>query len=580
MNTPQYPFYRKLARIVNSGQANAVLVYGNINDLYFCNDKFVPLHQFLSEKFDVPGVNRILYQQNRPIDFFGLLPKIKIIWVQWRLGMTNNGLISNIDEIKERFEEVLKESVTNSNVALELLRQIGMCWRETEQKGRLLVIIDDADLIIPAGDGDISRLNEVDRRSISIVQDWLSDSTFLGSTGAVIIIAEGISQIHPKVTRLPHLATIEVGNPTLEDRRFFVELFHQNKTEDSTRDQEARQTAGLSILALRQLLLDNVYDGNLTLKPSVVITKVEEYIKGQIGADVVEFFRPTHTLDDVVGATALKKFLVEKFIPRCQQGKNGSLSGATVAGPIGGGKTFIMSAVAGALGIPVLVLKNIRSQWFGQTDVIFERLRRVLESLDVVMIFVDEADTQGFGVGKDVHETERRLAGKMQAMMSDPALRGKVIWLLMTARPELLSPDIRRPGRAGDLIIPVLDPEGDDRKEFLRWLVKPFKPELTNEEYEVIAAATANFSPATFASIRAEAVSSGVTSWDELHGIIIDTLESDIGSSRQYQTLQAMLNCTKMSLLPKDYQNPDTILSSRNDWRQSIQELKRKGYAS
>ena len=39
----------------------------------------------------------------------------------------------------------------------------------------------------------------------------------------------------------------------------------------------------------------------------------------------------------------------------------------------------------------VLVLKNIRSQWFGQTDVVFERLRRVLNALAKVLIFVDEA---------------------------------------------------------------------------------------------------------------------------------------------------------------------------------------------
>ena len=41
----------------------------------------------------------------------------------------------------------------------------------------------------------------------------------------------------------------------------------------------------------------------------------------------------------------------------------------------------------------------------------------------------------------------------------------------MTARIHLLSPDIRRPGRVGDLIIPVLDPEDDDRREFLKWVI-------------------------------------------------------------------------------------------------------------
>ena len=78
--------------------------------------------------------------------------------------------------------------------------------------------------------------------------------------------------------------------------------------------------------------------------------------------------------------------------------------------------------------------------WFGQTDVIFERLRRLLMALVKVLIFVDEADTQFGSVGTDAHSTERRLTGKIQAMMSDPQLRGNITWLLMTARIYQLSP--------------------------------------------------------------------------------------------------------------------------------------------
>ena len=95
-----------------------------------------------------------------------------------------------------------------------------------------------------------------------------------------------------------------------------------------------------------------------------------------------------------------------------------------------------------------------------------------LEALEKVVIFVDEADTQFGTVAAGGHETERRLTGKIQAMMSDTRLRGQVIWLLMTARIHLLSPDIRRPGRVGDLIIPILDPRGDDRRDFIRWVLQ------------------------------------------------------------------------------------------------------------
>jgi hypothetical protein len=183
--------------------------------------------------------------------------------------------------------------------------------------------------------------------------------------------------------------------------------------------------------------------------------------------------RATHRLDDVIGFTRLKEFIRTELTPRFTAPPAEALAGVAVCGPIGGGKTFIFEAVAAELDMVVLVLKNIRSQWFGQTDVIFERLRRVLDALAKVLIFVDEADTQFGGVGADTHETERRLTGKIQAMMSDPALRGRVFWLRVTARIHLLSPDLRRPGRVGDLIIPTLDPEGPDRTEFLRWTVQP-----------------------------------------------------------------------------------------------------------
>ena len=45
-------------------------------------------------------------------------------------------------------------------------------------------------------------------------------------------------------------------------------------------------------------------------------------------------------------------------------------------------------------------------------------------------------------------------------------------WLLMTARIHALSPDIRRPGRVGDLIVPVLDPTGEDRLAFIEWMLR------------------------------------------------------------------------------------------------------------
>jgi SpoVK/Ycf46/Vps4 family AAA+-type ATPase len=271
--------------------------------------------------------------------------------------------------------------------------------------------------------------------------------------------------------------------------------------------------------------------------------------------------------------------LREEFMPRLAATGADALPGAAVCGPIGGGKTYLFEAVASELDMVVLVLKNIRSQWFGQTDVIFERLRRVLMALAKVLIFVDEADTQFGGVGADTHETERRLTGKLQAMMSDPKLRGRVAWLLVTARIHLLSPDLRRPGRVGDLIIPILDPEGEDRWEFLKWTVHgAFKGELAPDQLQQLAAATRNFSSAGFAALRSELkakarLSGAALTFDQVLALVKDLLPPAIEETRRFQTLQALVNCTRRSLLP----DPNVNDEERRRWGEELRLLEARG---
>ena len=83
-----------------------------------------------------------------------------------------------------------------------------------------------------------------------------------------------------------------------------------------------------------------------------------------------------------------------------------SLSQALLWRPIGAGKTFLFEAFAAELELPVLVLKNIRSKWYGGTDIIIEHLRSVLSALERAVIFIDEADTMFGSLDGSSHETE------------------------------------------------------------------------------------------------------------------------------------------------------------------------------
>ena len=579
-----YDFYARLARILNSDQARSVILCGNVYDLFYDGNRYVPLIPFLSEKSGPAGMIRLVYELNGPIRILDHRDKLKNAWIAWKAGTDVDSLLirelrskgpSEVERLGAEFDRLLLDAIGNPTLALEALRQFTICSRSSGL-GNLLILIEAADMLLPAGSGDIASLNDRQLHRISIVHDWFSDPAFINGRDSVCLIAESRSLVHPRISRLPQVLPVDISPPRHESRLHYIESFLATaKTRPqlwNTPADLASYTAGLSIHALRQLLLEAAYTEK-PLSPSDVIGKVEEFIQGQIGEDVVEFKKPSHTLGDVVGFSRLKQFLHEELLPRFRGPADRTLPGAAVAGPIGGGKTFIFEAVAGELGMPVLVLKNIRSQWFGQTDVIFERLRRTLEALDRVLIFVDEADTQFGGVGEESHSTERRLTGKIQAMMSDTRLRGKVFWLLMTARIHLLSPDIRRPGRVGDLIIPVLDPEGDDRREFLRWVLTAVLPAADDTAVDRLDQLTDGYSAAAFASLRYTLKAKSPASMDEVAAIVEDHLPPAIALTRRYQTLQALLNCTRRSLLP----DPKVSDEERRSWELEIHRLEAQG---
>ena len=602
--TPDTPdFFARLARVLNSGQSRSVLLTGNVHDLFRTEGEtieYLPLIDHLARRASVPGILLLVYELNGPVR---LLPgtdwdKIRAGWVAWRQGTDAETMVlqsladrrkrAEREMIENEFDATVMDAVGKPTVALEFLRQLTLCSRSVDPKGRpyiaekLLILVEAADLLLPAGNGEITQLNAADRQRVFIVQDWFSDPGFTNGGDAVVLISESRSLVHPRVSRLPQVLSIDVPRPDVSARRQYAAFMAATHPTFSTAnidaDRVATLTAGLTIHALRQLLLDAFHGGG-GVDAALVNAKVEEVIAAQLGEDVIEFKRPTHTLDDVIGFTRLKAFLRDEMLPRMRSTGADALPGAAVAGPIGGGKTFIFEAAASELGLPVLVLKNIRSQWFGQTDVLFERLRAVLESLGRVVIFVDEADTQFGGVGADIHETEKRLTGKVQQMMSDPSLRGKVTWLLMTARIQNLSPDIRRPGRVGDLILPVLDPEGDDRRDFVRWMISSVldgDPDAAVQELEPL---TLDYSAASFASLRstlkarAAREDSKKLPLERIEAVLHDHLPPAIGRTRRYQTLQALVNCTRRSLLP----DPDVTDEQRQAWRDELRLLEAAG---
>ena len=161
--------------------------------------------------------------------------------------------------------------------------------------------------------------------------------------------------------------------------------------------------------------------------------------------------------------------------------------------------------------------------------------------------------------------------------MSDTSLKGKVFWFLMTARIHRLSPDIRREGRM-DLIIPILDPEGDDQKEFIKWTFGDLKGTDGVEaiNHRDVHRLIKTYSSASFDALRKRIKSKNCQTLEDAIRVAKDILQADIAETRHYQKLQALVNCTRRSLIFADDTSDEEVDKQRKAWRQELDRLEGK----
>ena len=108
------------------------------------------------------------------------------------------------------------------------------------------------------------------------------------------------------------------------------------------------------------------------------------------------------------------------------------------------------------------MLKNFRSKYVGETEGNLERVLSVLRAMGPVVVVVDEADAALGSREQDGDSgTSSRVFAMIAAQMGDTRYRGQIIWMLLTARPDLLPIDLKRQGRA-EVHIPLFYPTDED----------------------------------------------------------------------------------------------------------------------
>ena len=267
----KYPFFANLAEILNSEQSRCVIVSGNVHDMFFDGDNYVPLIPFIADKTKTKGLIRIVYELNGPIRILDDRDKLKNAWIAWKAGVDADTLLirgmkqkgeSEFDTLARAFDKLMIDAIGNPTLALETMRQLTICSRSS-LAGDLLIMIEATDMLLPAGNGDVASLNDKQLHRIAICQDWFADPAFMNGGDSVVMIAESLSLIHPRVGRLPQILNVEVASPSTVERLHYINHYCENAQFEpklwSSREDLAAFTAGLSAHAIRQLLLRASY---------------------------------------------------------------------------------------------------------------------------------------------------------------------------------------------------------------------------------------------------------------------------------------------------------------------------------
>ncbi len=547
-------FAQKIIEKYLSAQSNTFLVYGNTRDIYpVSEDRYVCLVDFFVEALIKPDRSEsprivLIYDPVAGITFLNPLDRQLV------------GREIGDERLEKALSSARQDVVTACSILRELSRlNIVVPVADSAKRIRkdFAIIMKYGEVAAPASSGEI--MLDSDRLKVITLENWFSDTTFVASSDIVLIISETLSGINSRIVDLPYCSTIRIDRPKqLERQQFIGRLILKEKVETSVPvERLAFSSAGLTLLSIRQIFRQAAYK-NLPITPEIIFEKTKEIIEKELEGHI-EFPTLSYGFEKVIGASKLLKKLAE--LKRCIEESDPDLmpTGILVPGANGVGKTFIYKAFAKECGWVAVVLKNVRGSYVGQTEKNWERIRSVLEAMSNVMILYDEADTEIGGRSAQTHDVDRRLFGNILRMMSESENRGKIIWIIITARPDKLEPDIKRSGRAGEHL-PVFDSEGEEKTAFISYVLKQagvnfedFPMELKSEFLEL----TVDYFPADFdqllTELRRRRLMDGRLTPESIIEEIRDFIPSDIARQREYQELLAVLECTSRELLPARY---------------------------
>ena len=465
------------------GEASMFVLHGNVYDVVLCNRKMMALTEFLTDV--------LLKDSKETVAVYNVATGVRFTKrAEGTLGVEDLLLSTEKDRIFAALERLLIGST------------------------KCAVIMEYAEAIAPAGDPNFQ--GEADRAAIVTLHRWSALPEIERGDNVVLLISENLTELAPKLISNPKVAVVEVPMPDLATRREAARLADTRLTEKDA-ERYAGITAGLKSIQIasiltpqpaaeeelsdREAFIAGLLGGDAdaagrahklaTLTSGLSREEVKELVapKAPVPAPdaslpspierarketdrliakrkreilerecfgLVEFVEPAHGFEVVGGMDEVKKDLMV-IAESIREGRTSRVPmGILFTGPMGTGKTFVAEAFAKECGLTTIKLKNFRSKWVGATEGNLEKILNVIRAIGQVVVIIDEGDrafgnTDGEGDGG----TSSRVIARIKEFMSDTSNRGRILFLVMTNRPDKLDVDLKRAGRL-DRKIPFL----------------------------------------------------------------------------------------------------------------------------
>ncbi|MEZ4828327.1 MAG: AAA family ATPase [Bacteroidia bacterium] len=474
------------------------------------------------------------------------------------------------------FDENGKKQKASLNTLKERLEKLK---QKLAKPKSIAFIVDFAETLIPMTENSSYRPD--DHMLLVFMQKWAKEEKFLSADLTILVVTENIADINAQYVRNPFTHDVQIPYPGEEDRLAFIESFFQKHAGSKEYFEMnstilAKNTAGLGLVHL-DIIMSEAARNKHPFTNEMLTRQKKEMIEAEAGG-LLEFVETKFSLKDVAGHAQAKKHLMDA----ANALKNGRPDvmpmGYLVSGPVGTGKTFMITVFANDVGVPMVILKNFRGMYVGQSEGNLQKVLKILKAMAPVAVMIDEADaylgSRNDGGGSGVNS---RIFSMLASFMSDTENRGRIVWFLVTARPDLMPVDFKRQGRAEEHIALFYPDSIEEKKELLEVMLKKTGlkyldiNEFDDEFFEDIPIRSGADMEAALTRAKFKAASLGIekVDIDMIAKVFNDFLPPTYPEEIELMTYSAVLECTSKELLPEKYRK-----LTRQEVLDTVEDLK------